>query len=226
MSRASVACVRLLLPLLVVCLAGLASANTGGPPFNFSSVEQMTRPPVPARMRVAAAPTGTSPRAVQNIGTAITATDGSDGLACFQWGSTLRLHCSTLTIAALVQTATVGLGERAPYPLRITDAEGGVSPTVGPPSGHAPSSTIIPGSTDYLSYTHLVVGNAPFRNNQAVTFRGSSCSTGNLDTYGHPCDEDADCGTGGACTGPRAQCAFLVLKAVASAGTCYVVEER
>lgn len=194
----------------------------GGPPYGFSSgtTQNMMRPGVPGRCREAAA--NTTQRPVQNEGNLV-AGGSSDGLACFAWGTQLRVHCTEDTKVAFTQSSTVTFGSGTD-PWLLTDAEGGASTsTIGPGSGPAEMASLVDGGT----WLHMVVGADPWRRNSTVTYRAYQCDDGNSDTQGHPCNGDDDCGSGGSCdVAIRPSCVFMMLEALSTGGTCYVCEER
>lgn len=212
-------------PILVALMAwGWAvearAQPVGGAPYGFSSgtALNMTRPGVPGRCRVAPAPLAQRP--VQDTGAV--AAGSSDGLACFGWGSILRISCSTDTKIAFVQSSSVTFGSSVD-PYALIDAEG--SSAEGPvgPSGPAPQAARILDDT----WLHVIAGQGPWISPRTPTYRARSCDGGNMGTFGHPCNADADCGTGGACAGLlRAECVFLLLEAETTAGVCHVCEER
>lgn len=213
---------RLFASLLFLIPSAALAQSQGGPPWGFSqgTTENMMRPGVPGPCRQAAAPTAQRPVTDE---LATVAGGSSVGLACFRWGTMLRVHCTTDTKVVFTQSSTVTFGSSS-NPWDLTDSEGSASDSrVGPPSGAAAQASFIQDDT----WMNMVVSDVPWRYNSTPTYRALRCDDGNSSTERHPCNADSDCGSGGSCSvNERSDCAFMVLEALSSAGTCYVCEER
>lgn len=207
-----------LLITFLVCLSRLASAE---PPANISRTEQLSR--------VATFPVGVkiyAPTTLRPVTTAPAggvSADAPEGLWCFDFGSVVRVGCDQRVDIFLVQTTTLSFSAGALVDTRGNSTLGNL---VGPVSGKMLQDTIPAGG--WVEY--VVPRTELYSDKEGITgFRGGYC-TGNATTVNWPCGTDTDCGTSGTCNGPTAarqpKCAFVVLKAVTTAGTCTVANPR
>ena len=207
-----------LLAFLVTFAFGLTAL--ADPPANLGKTEQLTRVPafprgvkltIPTTLRpVTVAPSGAGAPAITN-------------LWCMPFGSVVKVSCVERTDVFVTMTTTVSFSAGA---LVDPDGDSTAGNNVGPVSGYMLQDTVPAGGwLEYvLSRTELD------SDRDAITgFRGGYC-TGNATTVGWPCDADEDCSTSGTCVSPTTTrtpyCAFILLKAVATANVCTVTNPR
>lgn len=213
----------LALALLLVSTPALG-ADVGETPTNLPRTDQLERVAVfPRGVRFT---TATSLRPVQRFAMAIS--DDPTDLWCFQLGSVVRVGCAERTDIFLTQTTTLTWSTATYSGGNLNDPYGDstLNNLVGPVQGRMLMDTVPAGG-----WVEYVIGQSEFYNDsKGVTgFRGGWCS-GNTTTVGWPCRVSLDCGSGGTCNNPTTSrtpfCAFVLTKAVSTAGSCTVTNPR